>query len=69
MGALSAALVPPLKPGKVADLDASYAQVEDQFDFHTYCVRKMTLRAYVRMLRLEDHVWGHRSRLKRPAVC
>jgi len=33
--------------------------VEDQFDFHTYCVRKMTLRAYVRMLRLEDHLWGH----------
>ena len=33
--------------------------VEDQFDFHTYCVRKMTLRAYVRMLRLEDSVWGH----------
>ena len=25
--------------------------VEDQFDFHTYCIRKMTLRAYVRMLR------------------
>ena len=21
---------------------------EDQFDFHTYCMRKMTLRAYVR---------------------
>ena len=33
--------------------------VEDQFDFHTYCIRKMTLRAYVRMLRLEDRVWGH----------
>ena len=28
--------------------------VEDQFDFHTYCIRKMTLRAYVRLLRLED---------------
>ena len=24
---------------------------EDQFDFHSYCVRKMTLRAYVAMLR------------------
>ena len=21
--------------------------IEDQFDFHTYCMRKMTLRAYV----------------------
>eukprot|EP00899_Mesostigma_viride_P025222 jgi/Mesvir1/5885/Mv00657-RA.1 len=28
--------------------------MEDQFDFHTYCLRKMTLRAYVRMLRMED---------------
>jgi len=33
--------------------------IEDQFDFHTYCVRKMTLRAYVRMLRLEDGIYGH----------
>ena len=33
--------------------------VEDQFDFHTYCVRKMTLRAYVALLRLEDRLWGH----------
>ena len=33
--------------------------VEDQFDFHTYCIRKMTLRAYVRLLRLEDGLWGH----------
>jgi len=22
---------------------------EDQFDFHSYCIRKMTLRAYVRL--------------------
>ncbi len=28
--------------------------VEDQFDFHTYCMRKMTLRSYVELLRLED---------------
>eukprot|EP00965_Chrysotila_dentata_P026878 892130-Pleurochrysis_carterae.AAC.1 len=33
--------------------------LEDQFDFHTYCVRKMTLRAYVKLLRLEDGLWGH----------
>lgn len=33
--------------------------IEDQFDFHTYCVRKMTLRAYVRMLRMEDGIYGH----------
>eukprot|EP00742_Colponemidia_sp_Colp-10_P007680 GILJ01008278.1.p1 GENE.GILJ01008278.1~~GILJ01008278.1.p1 ORF type:complete len:869 (-),score=166.02 GILJ01008278.1:155-2761(-) len=34
--------------------------VEDQFDFHTYCLRKMTLRAYVRLLRMEDHVQSHK---------
>ena len=34
------------------------AVVEDQFDFHTYCIRKMTLRAYVRMW-LEDRLYGH----------
>jgi len=33
--------------------------IEDQFDFHTYCVRKMTLRAYIRMLRMEDTIYGH----------
>ncbi len=29
---------------------------EDQFDFHTYCMRKMTLRNYVNMLRMEDTI-------------
>lgn len=33
--------------------------VEDQFDFHTYCLRKMTLRAYVHMLRFEDTLHSH----------
>ncbi|KAL3138957.1 hypothetical protein ABBQ32_005768 [Trebouxia sp. C0010 RCD-2024] len=32
---------------------------EDQFDFHTYCLRKMTLRTYVEMLRMEDEVYHH----------
>jgi peptide alpha-N-acetyltransferase len=27
---------------------------EDQFDFHAYCVRKVTLRAYTEVLRFED---------------
>jgi hypothetical protein len=31
---------------------------EDQFDFHSYCVRKVTLRAYTEVLRYEDHLWG-----------
>eukprot|EP00953_Heterococcus_sp_UTEX-ZZ885_P034430 17832-Heterococcus_DN1.PRE.3 len=33
--------------------------VEDQLDFHTYCMRKMTLRAYVSMIRLEDNIHEH----------
>eukprot|EP00611_Tribonema_gayanum_P018068 TRINITY_DN31123_c0_g1_i1.p1 TRINITY_DN31123_c0_g1~~TRINITY_DN31123_c0_g1_i1.p1 ORF type:complete len:947 (-),score=350.61 TRINITY_DN31123_c0_g1_i1:368-2821(-) len=33
--------------------------VEDQVDFHTYCMRKMTLRAYVAMLKMEDTIYGH----------
>ena len=31
----------------------------DQFDFHAYCMRKTTLRAYVRMLRLCDGLKSH----------
>jgi len=34
--------------------------LEDQFDFHTYCLRKMTLRAYVKMLRFEDKLKSHK---------
>ena len=33
---------------------------EDQFDFHQYCIRKMTLRTYIRMLRVEDELYGHK---------
>eukprot|EP00937_MAST-01D_sp_MAST-1D-sp2_P000728 g728.t1 len=32
---------------------------EDQFDFHGYCVRKTTLRAYVQLLRSQDRLRGH----------
>jgi len=31
---------------------------EDQFDFHSYCIRKVTLRAYCNVLDWEDHLWG-----------
>ncbi|KAI9484379.1 NMDA receptor-regulated protein 1-domain-containing protein [Zychaea mexicana] len=37
---------------------------DDQFDFHTYCARKMTLRAYVSLLRYEDHIRDHPYYLK-----
>uniref|UniRef100_A0A8R7TVA6 N-alpha-acetyltransferase 16, NatA auxiliary subunit n=1 Tax=Triticum urartu TaxID=4572 RepID=A0A8R7TVA6_TRIUA len=32
---------------------------EDQFDFHSYCLRKMTLRAYVSMLKFQDRLHAH----------
>ena len=34
--------------------------LEDQFDFHTYCLRKMTLRAYVAMFKWADNLHAHR---------
>uniref|UniRef100_A0A061RQR2 N-alpha-acetyltransferase auxiliary subunit-like n=1 Tax=Tetraselmis sp. GSL018 TaxID=582737 RepID=A0A061RQR2_9CHLO len=30
--------------------------VEDQFDFHSYCIRKLTLRSYMSLLKLEDRI-------------
>lgn len=42
---------------KYLAVEKHYADmVEDQFDFHTYCIRKMTLRAYIRMLRFQDRL-------------
>lgn len=32
--------------------------IEDQFDFHTYCLRKSTLRAYVDMIRFADRIYS-----------
>ncbi|GAA5981699.1 hypothetical protein JCM5350_000459 [Sporobolomyces pararoseus] len=32
---------------------------EDQYDFHAYCMRKSTLRAYIQLLRFEDRVRDH----------
>lgn len=31
---------------------------EDQFDFHNYCWRKGTLRAYISVIRYEDEIYG-----------
>eukprot|EP00581_Thalassiosira_minuscula_P017759 CAMPEP_0183722740 /NCGR_PEP_ID=MMETSP0737-20130205/14604_1 /TAXON_ID=385413 /ORGANISM="Thalassiosira miniscula, Strain CCMP1093" /LENGTH=974 /DNA_ID=CAMNT_0025952969 /DNA_START=188 /DNA_END=3112 /DNA_ORIENTATION=+ len=31
---------------------------EDQFDFHMYCIRKVTLRTYCKLLKFEDELWG-----------
>uniref|UniRef100_A0A1I7UK25 TPR_REGION domain-containing protein n=1 Tax=Caenorhabditis tropicalis TaxID=1561998 RepID=A0A1I7UK25_9PELO len=30
--------------------------IEDQYDFHTYCLRKMTICSYIRLLRMEDRL-------------
>eukprot|EP01018_Ginkgo_biloba_P014350 Gb_07059 [translate_table: standard] len=45
---------------KYLAVEKHYADmVEDQFDFHTYCLRKMTLRAYVKMLKFQDHLHSY----------
>lgn len=47
---------------KCHEIDRHFAEIiEDQFDFHTYCMRKMTLRSYVELLRLEDVLRNHTS--------
>ena len=33
---------------------------EDQFDFHNWCVKRATLRAYSDILSYEEHVWDHK---------
>jgi hypothetical protein len=31
---------------------------EDQFDFHMYCIRKVTLRSYCKLHKFKDELWG-----------
>merc|ERR1712227_820446 len=46
---------------KCYEIENVFADItEDQFDFHQYCMRKMTLSKYVDMLRLEDQLREHR---------
>lgn len=46
---------------KCHEIDRHFREIlEDQFDFHQYCMRKMTLRSYVQMLRLEDELRLHK---------
>ncbi|KAL9934073.1 hypothetical protein V8E36_007155 [Tilletia maclaganii] len=41
-------------------LDKVFQEIyEDQMDFHTYCLRKSTLRGYVQMLRWENQLRSH----------
>ncbi|XP_033115616.1 N-alpha-acetyltransferase 15, NatA auxiliary subunit-like [Anneissia japonica] len=54
---------------KCYEVDRHFCEInEDQFDFHTYCLRKMTLRAYVSLLRLEDIIRHHRFYFKAAKV-
>uniref|UniRef100_A0A672MRQ6 N-alpha-acetyltransferase 15, NatA auxiliary subunit-like n=1 Tax=Sinocyclocheilus grahami TaxID=75366 RepID=A0A672MRQ6_SINGR len=40
---------------KCHEIERHFVEItDDQFDFHTYCMRKMTLRSYVDLLKLED---------------
>ncbi|CAK9174650.1 unnamed protein product [Ilex paraguariensis] len=42
---------------KFLSVEKHYADItEDQFDFHSYCLRKMTLRTYVEMLKFQDRL-------------
>ncbi|KAJ8637710.1 hypothetical protein MRB53_011977 [Persea americana] len=45
---------------KFLAVEKHYADMnEDQLDFHSYCLRKMTLRAYVEMLKFQDQLHSH----------
>ena len=45
---------------KFHDVETHFRDIkEDQFDFHTYCLRKMTMRAYTDLLRMADTIHGH----------
>ncbi|KZV26098.1 N-alpha-acetyltransferase 15, NatA auxiliary subunit [Dorcoceras hygrometricum] len=45
---------------KFLSVEKHYADItEDQFDFHAYCLRKMTLRTYVEMLKFQDHLHSY----------
>ncbi|KAI7801738.1 N-alpha-acetyltransferase 15, NatA auxiliary subunit a [Triplophysa rosa] len=45
---------------KCHEIERHFVEItDDQFDFHTYCMRKMTLRSYVDLLKLEDVLRVH----------
>ncbi len=48
-----------LLPYHICSLQHFVEITDDQFDFHTYCMRKMTLRSYVDLLKLEDLLRMH----------
>ena len=52
------------EPGKALKkfhpVEKTFVEIyDDQFDFHTYSIRKMTLRAYIDLLQMEDRLRSH----------
>jgi len=45
---------------KYVDIEKHFEDFnEDQFDFHSYCIRKVTLRSYIDVLNWEDTLYGN----------
>ncbi|KAJ1031350.1 hypothetical protein NDA16_000819 [Ustilago loliicola] len=45
---------------RLGQLDTTFQEFwDDQLDFHSYCMRKMTLRSYVNLVRFEDSLPSH----------
>ncbi|KAJ1602583.1 hypothetical protein NDA14_006770 [Ustilago hordei] len=45
---------------RLGQLDRTFQEFwDDQLDFHSYCMRKMTLRSYVNLVRFEDRLRAH----------
>ncbi|CAH1399784.1 unnamed protein product [Nezara viridula] len=54
---------------KCHEIDRHFVQFyQDQFDFHSYCLRGMTLRPYIYLLRFEEDVKDHEF-YKKTAQC
>jgi hypothetical protein len=50
---------------RCSDIDKTFTDIwDDQLDFHSYCLRKSTLRAYISMVRFEDGLHTHPVYLK-----
>merc|ERR1712216_49963 len=50
---------------KLTSIDKHFTDFgEDQFDFHSYCMRKMTLRTYIAMLRNQDVIRSNKNFMK-----
>ncbi|CEH15743.1 N-terminal acetyltransferase [Ceraceosorus bombacis] len=45
---------------RLTQIDRTFQEIyDDQLDFHSYCMRKLTLRSYIDMVRFEDQLRSH----------